>query len=422
MMEPSDAASLGFAPDRLARIGGWMARYVDAGKLPCGLTLVARRGEVAYLDSVGRRDVEAGVPVAEDTIFRIYSMTKPVTTVAMMMLYEEGLFRLNDPLKAYLPEFSDMQVWVAGAGADMELKPAREAMTIGHLLTHTAGLTYGLTNDTPVSALYLEERLDLDPQDGPLAGRVERMAAMPLIAHPGDRWAYSVSFDVLGRLAEVLSGQPFDRFLAERIFKPLGMADTGFQVPQGEVGRFAALYNFSEGGGFALAESPADSVFVKPVTCHSGGGGLLSTVEDYYRFAEMMRRGGAYEGVRLLGRKTVEFMTANHLPDGCDLAAMGQSSFSETSYKWDRLRLGDVGHAGSGQGGGDVFARRVRLGRGRQHGLLDRPAGTAHRHLHDPASSFGQPSPAAATAQPGLSGAGRLNRRPVLIVCRRSLC
>lgn len=340
MIELSNSQSLGFAPDRLARITDWMARYVDAGKLPCGLTLVARRGEVAFFDCVGQRDVEAGLPVTEDTVFRIYSMTKPVTTVAMMMLYEEGLFRLNDPLKAYLPEFSDMQVWLSGAGDEMELEPAREAITIGHLLTHTAGLTYGFMDDTPVSKLYQAEGLDLNPQDNGLAGRVERMAAMPLIAHPGDRWAYSVSFDVLGRLVEVLSGQSFDTFLSERIFVPLGMADTAFQLPSGDMDRFAALYSFSEGGGFALAESPAESVFARPVTCHSGGGGLLSTVGDYFRFAEMMRRGGTYEGVRLLGRKTVEFMTANHLPDGRDLAAMGQSTFSETSYNGIGFGLG----------------------------------------------------------------------------------
>ena len=334
------AKDLGFSVGRLARITDWMQGYLEAGRLPGAITLVARRGEVAYLEVMGFGDVEADRPLAEDTIFRIYSMTKPVTAVAVMMLYEEGLFRLSDPVSAYLPEFTDMQVWRSGEGAAMICEPARSPITIGHLLTHTAGLTYGFNTGNPVAELYLAERLDFDPQDGPLAGRVERIAAMPLVAHPGERWIYSVSFDVLGWLVEFLSGHGFDRFLHERIFAPLGMVDTGFELPASKADRFAALYEATEDDGMKLVEGPGESMFARDVTCCSGGGGLLSTLADYFRFAEMLRRRGELEGVRILGRKTVDFMVANHLPDGRDLAAMGQSSFCETSFEGMGFGLG----------------------------------------------------------------------------------
>lgn len=322
--------SVGLCSARLERVREWMRRYLDAGKLPGMLTLVARHGEVVFLDALGWQDVAAATPIAEDTLFRIYSMTKPVTAVAVMMLYEEGRFQLDDPIGHYLPGFADMEVYLAGEGRNMTTEPARAPITIHHLLTHTSGLGYGFSSETPVGALYTERRTDFDPDDGPLVEVVERLCRLPLVCHPGTAWNYSVSSDVLGRLVEVISGQPFDRFLEERIFAPLGMVDTGFEVPPGKLARLATLYERTAEDGMALVETPANSHFSGGVTTFSGGGGLISTMADYFRFTELLRREGELDRVRLLGRKTVEYMTCNHLPG--DLADMGQPSFTETSF------------------------------------------------------------------------------------------
>ncbi len=356
MFERADPAELGFCPRRLARIDAWMARYIDAGKIPGGLTLVARDGQLAYLACRGQRDREAGLPLLEDTIFRFYSMTKPITAVAVMMLYEEGLIRLDDPLAASLPEFTEMSVYRSGEGAGMETEPAAGPITIHHLLQHTSGLTYGFMDDHPVALLYRAADLDFNPQPGDLAARVARLAKLPLRHQPGSAWAYSVSFDVLGRVVEAVTGEPLDRFFSKRIFQPLGMSDTAFHLPAVKLDRLAALYgpaagdregdtrgigaSIGTGPGLTLLEAPAASKYLGPVGCFSGGGGLLSTAADYLRFAEMLRRGGELEGQRLLGPRTVDFMTRNHLPGGCDLAAMGQSRFSETSYRGIGFGLG----------------------------------------------------------------------------------
>lgn len=322
--------SVGLCSARLERLREWMRRYLDAGKLPGMLTLVARHGEVVFLDALGWQDVAAATPIAEDTLFRIYSMTKPVTAVAVMMLYEEGRFQLDDPIARTLPGFADMEVYLAGEGRHMATEPARTPITIHHLLTHTSGLGYGFSSATPLGALYTERRTDFDPDDGPLVEVVERLCRLPLVCHPGAAWNYSVSSDVLGRLVEVVSGQPFDRFLEERIFAPLGMVDTGFEVPPDKLARLATLYERSTDDGMAPVETPANSRFSGGVTTFSGGGGLIATMADYFRFTEALRRKGELDGVRLLGRKTVAYMTCNHLPG--DLADMGQPSFTETSF------------------------------------------------------------------------------------------
>ena len=330
--------SAGMCSTRLGRLGDWMRRYVDQGKLPGMLTMVARNGDVVFLETYGWRDVEAQLPVEADTIFRIYSMTKPVTSVAAMMLYEEGRFQLDAPISDFLPEFAEMAVYVSGTGDDMVTEPARAPITIRQLLTHTSGLTYGFIDDTPIGALYKKNRVDFARVGGTIAEVAERLGRLPLISHPGEAWNYSVSTDVLGRLVEVVSGAPFDRFLQDRIFDPLGMADTGFHVPADKLARFAALYYRGVDGALRRTATKDGSRFAEPATAYSGGGGLVSTVGDYFRFAEMVRRKGVLDGARLLGRKTVEYMTANHMPG--DLAAMGQPTFSETSYAGIGFGLG----------------------------------------------------------------------------------
>ena len=329
--------SVGLSRGRLALIRLWMENYLDAGKLPCALVLVARHGGIVFLETAGHRDVEAGNPLTEDTIFRIYSMTKPITSVAAMMLYEEGRFQLDDPVARYLPCFAEMEVHLSGEAGAMRTEAARQPVTIHHLLTHTSGLSYSF-NETPVAALYQERGVEFDVGDGSLAETVERLAALPLQFEPGSRWTYSVSTDVLGRLVEVVSGQAFDAFLEERIFAPLGMPDTAFSVPAAKLDRFAAMYGPTADGGMELLEAPATSPFAGHVTMFSGGAGLVSTVSDFYRFTETLRCKGEFDGVRLLGRKTVEYMTANHLPG--DLAAMGQAAFMETTMEGIGFGLG----------------------------------------------------------------------------------
>lgn len=327
---------LGLSSERLGRITSWMARYVEAGRLPFALTLIARHGEIAYLDFIGERDVEAGAPMTEDTIFRAYSMSKPITSVAAMMLYEDGLFQLDDPLADTIPAFADMAVHTGGEGNRMTTERAKRPVTIHHLLTHTSGLTYGFTGESEVGELYNEHKVDFNPGNGPLEEVVERLARLPLLSQPGEAWNYGVSTDVLGRFVEVVSGESFDRFLEDRIFSPLGMSDTSFQVPPDKLDRFAALYAATDEGGMKLVESGAESRYGRAVSTFSGGGGLLSTAGDYYRFCEMLRRGGELDGSRLLGRKTVEFMTRNHLPG--DMASMGQPRFTE--YRLDGVGFG----------------------------------------------------------------------------------
>ncbi len=335
MCKPED---VGLSSARLELIKPWIQTYLDAGKLPGATIFVARHGKVAYCKTFGLRDMEANQPMQTDTILRFYSMTKPITAVAVLMLYEEGCFQLDDPVTEFIPGIKDLRVYVSGEGDDMATEPLCQPMTLHHLLTHTSGLTYGFGEEGPIPELYQRHHTDFDDQDGPLEAVVERLAQIPLQFQPGKRWNYGVSFDVLGRVVEVVSGQPLDRFFQERIFKPLNMVDTGFAVPQDQLHRFAALYERTEEKSLSLLEAPGDSTLIDTVETFSGGGGLVSTLGDYFRFAEMMRRKGELDGVRLLGRKTVEYMTCNHLPG--DLADMGQPVFTETSYEGIGFGLG----------------------------------------------------------------------------------
>ncbi len=330
--------SVGFSASRLNRIGDWMSRQVDSGNLPGLQVLVARKGGVAYFETKGCADADSGRALGEDSVFRIYSMSKPITTVAAMMLYEEGLFQLDQPLARYLPEFAEMRVCVGGDRDNPVTVAAEGPITIKQIMTHTSGLTYGFLDESVVAGIYRRNKVEFDSQTMTLAEMVARLAEQPLCCQPGSEWNYSVSTDVLGRLVEVLSGTSLDRFLTERIFRPLKMADTGFHVVPAHRARFANCYEYVEDGAFKLQDAAGDSRFTKPAVLFSGGGGLVSTTADYLRFTQMLLNRGELGGVRLLGRKTVEFMMQNHLPG--DLAAMGQPSFSETSYEGIGFGLG----------------------------------------------------------------------------------
>jgi CubicO group peptidase (beta-lactamase class C family) len=330
---------VGLSSERLARIRSWMAQLVADNKLPGVLTVVARRGRAAYADCVGYRDVAAKAPVTEDTIFRIYSMTKPITSTAIMMLYEEGKFQLDDPISRYLPMFKDMRVYAGGGSEHYDTVPAKSPITFKQLLTHTSGLTYGFTG-SPVSAIYQAAKFDFQTEEATLWQMMERLAKLPLLAQPGTEWNYSVSTDVLGALVEAISGMGFDKFLQTRIFAPLGMRDTGFHVREDQRARFAANYQKEDEGGMRLIDEPKTSRYLKLEPLCSGGGGLVSTAGDYLRFCKMIAGKGKLDGVRILGRKTVEFMRINHLQSGGDLASMGMPRFSESTMAGIGFGLG----------------------------------------------------------------------------------
>lgn len=318
---------LGLCRNRLARIGPWMRSYVDAGKLPFAAVAVLRRGRLAHADLYGQRDIARGLPALQDGLYRIYSMTKPVTTVAAMTLFEEGRLMLDAPVEEFLPELAGRKVYVGGPFENMELVDAETPVTVRQLMTHTSGLTYGLFDPTPVGRAMRRARADFSGTDECLANVVARLADVPLCFHPGTRWNYGVSTDVLGRVVEVVAGRPLEQVFRERIFEPLGMPDTFFGVPDDRLDRFCSLYTLTAEDPLKLVEDAGDSRFRDPVRLYSGGGGLVSSMADYLRFLEMLRRGGALDGARVLGRKTVEFMQMNHLPG--DMASMGQSVFSE---------------------------------------------------------------------------------------------
>ena len=340
---------LGLSSSRLARIGPFFEEaYVTPGRLPGVLTLVARRGQVASLACVGDRDLAGGRPVEADTIFRMYSMTKPITSVALMTLYEEGRFQLDDPVARFLPELGGLRVWEDGTPLSFRTVSAERDITVRDLLTHTAGFTYGFMGRHPLDALYrrrgVEGRAVLAAQEGApsadLAELVAKLGELPLLFSPGSRWSYSVATDVCGHLVERLSGQSFDAFLAERILGPLKMVDTGFSVTADQADRLASCYACTPADPLIEVDAAATSSYRTPPTYLSGGGGLVSTAADYLRFALMLLNGGELDGQRILGRKTVEYMTVNHLPTGGDLASMGQRVFSETTYEGIGFGLG----------------------------------------------------------------------------------
>ena len=333
-------AAVGFDPQRLARIDTHFRRYVDDGRLPGWSLLLSRHGQVAHVARYGRRDLEADLPVELDTLFRIYSMTKPITSVAAMMLYERGAFELTDPVSRYLPAFAAPQVFDGGSDLRPVTVPATEPVRIWHLLTHTAGLTYGFHRAHPVDAMYRAAGYDWGaPPEVDLAGAVDAWAGMPLLFQPGAEWNYSVATDVLGRLVEVVSGRTLDRFFAEEILGPLGMHDTTFRVPESQRQRLAALYVPGPGTGLAARHDVLGAGVLDP-TLLSGGGGLVSTLGDYHRFTQFLRAGGRLSDVRLLGSRTLAYMATNHLPGGADLATFGRPLFAESPFDGVGFGLG----------------------------------------------------------------------------------
>ncbi len=340
-----DPAEAGFAADRLRRLDDNFARYVDDGRLSGWLLAISRHGKLVHVSRYGYRDKEAGLEVTPDTLWRIYSMTKPVTSVAAMMLYEEGRFELTDPVSTFIPAFNDVRVYTGGSDQRPVTVPATEPVRIHHLLTHTAGLTYGFHRTHPVDAMYRAAGFDLgNPPDTTLARACDLWAAFPLLFQPGAEWNYSVATDVLGRVVEVASGQSLDEFFARRILEPLGMTDTSFGARPDALYRLAALYGRGLDGKATRMDGLGAAARKKPVML-SGGGGLVSTAADYHRFMQMLlpradSPAGELDGVRLLSPRTVAYMGRNHLPGNQDLAQFGRPLNAESPQAGTGFGLG----------------------------------------------------------------------------------
>jgi|TARA_B110000238_G_scaffold13029_1_gene12708 CubicO group peptidase (beta-lactamase class C family) len=333
--------------ERLTQVSAWLEAQVSSERLAGASLAIARRGQIVYQQTAGVSDQGTGQAFADDTIVRIFSMTKPITTVAAMMLYERGCFQLDHPVARYIPAFEQTQVWLGGDLTKTE--PQTTRMTVRQLMTHTSGLTYGFMNQNVVDADYRTRGLDQN-KETLLADWVDELAEVPLICQPGTEWHYSVSTDVLGRLVEIWSGQSLAEFFEQEIFGPLGMQDTGFAVPEDQAHRFSSLYRPASGAVMGAASPPVDplkdrdpglllldavatSPYLRSPRFYSGGGGLVSTMGDYCRFCQMLMDGGILGQTRLLSPKTIEYMRLNQLPNGADLAAMGQAVWSETNYE-----------------------------------------------------------------------------------------
>ncbi|MGH6970873.1 MAG: serine hydrolase domain-containing protein [Caulobacteraceae bacterium] len=338
----------GLSIARLERITEHLERsYLGPGKIAGCQVAVARHGHLAYFRSLGRMDIARAKPMADDAIFRIYSMTKPITSVALMSLYERGFFQLNDPVSRFFPSWKGHRVWVSGRGAEMKTEEPKRPLSMRDMLSHTGGLTYGSAlvalgapdSGHPVDQAYAEVGVRRGKGET-LMEFMDKLAKVPLRYQPGERWMYSLSTDVCGALVEKISGQRFDKYLKETIFDPLGMKDTAFVVPGSEVGRFTANYRRNADKTLELIDDPAASAYLTEPSFFSGGGGLVGTTEDYLRFCEMLRRGGELDGARVLGPRTIELMRLNHLKDGQDLTQMAVGGFSETANEGVGFGLG----------------------------------------------------------------------------------
>ncbi|MBV9018372.1 MAG: beta-lactamase family protein, partial [Alphaproteobacteria bacterium] len=342
--------TLGMSSARLARLDEVMKRrYVDSGYLPGLLTYVYRRGQLVHTGLCGQMDIERGKPMREDAIFRIYSMSKPITAVALMMLVEEGLIGLDDLVQTHIPEWKNLGVYASGmpslladAPPSFITTPPLRPMKVIDLATHTSGLTYGFMMRTAVDAAYRRTKLTDRQTSGGLPAMIEQLAQIPLDFSPGTAWNYSVSIDVLGYLVEKLSGMRFGEFLRTRLFEPLGMNDTAFYVPSDKTERFASCYQPETGGrGLKLQDDARESAYATPPLLESGGGGLVSTAHDYLRFCRMMLHGGSLDGAQILSPKTVALFSLNYLPNGGEVADMAfPGMFSESSYAGVGFSLG----------------------------------------------------------------------------------
>ena len=342
-------------------------QYVEPGKYVGTLTLVARKGEIAYLDALGFMDRENKKAMQEDAIFSVYSMSKPITSIALMQLYEKSLFRLDDPIHWHIPSWRNLRVYESGLYPNFLTSRPKRHMTIRDLLSHMSGLTYDFMLRTNVDAAYRKTKLQAT---GDLQDMIDTLAQLPLEFSPGDQWNYSVSTDVCGYLVEHFSGMKLDKYFQKHIFDPLGMEDTGFSCAKEKVDRLASLYEQHPKKGPVLVDpGGAKTARVKKRKMLSGGGGLLSTMSDYYRFCSMLLNQGELDGTRIIGRKTLAMMASNHLPDNKDLTEMSQSAFSETTYQGVGFGLGfsvildpvktqsltDIGEYGWGGAASTVF-------------------------------------------------------------------
>jgi CubicO group peptidase (beta-lactamase class C family) len=333
----TDPADVGLDPQRLRRIDAHFARYTGDGRLPGWLVTVARHGRLAHVAWGGQRDMEAGLPVTPDTLWRIYSMTKPVTSVAAMMLYEQGALELTDPVSAFIPAFASARVYTGGPPARPVTEPATEPVRIWHLLTHTSGLTYGFHHTHAVDAMYRAEGFEWAyPAGMDLATACDVWAGLPLLFQPGSQWNYSVSTDVLGRVIEVVSGRTLEEFFREEILRPLGMDDTAFSVDAGDAGRLAVLYTRAPDGSLTTLDALGKAAHRRP-SLLMGGAGLISSAADYHRFLAMLASfpgspAGELDGARLLSPRTVAYMARNHLPGGRDLEEAGRRLFAEIPF------------------------------------------------------------------------------------------
>ena len=361
-MKVVNPESLGLDPTVLENIRKYLNdTYVEDGKYVGTMTLVSRKGEVAYLDSIGFMDRENAKPMQEDSIFRIYSMSKAITSIAIMQLYEKSKFRLDDPVYWYIPSWKNLRVYQSGIYPNFLTSRPKRHMTIRDLLTHMSGLTYDFMYKSNVDAAYRKTKVQ---QAGSLEEFAEILSTLPLEFSPGDKWNYSVSTDVLGYLVEVMSGMKLEEYFKEYIFEPLEMTDTSFSCPEEKLDRLASLYEHIPNGEPRLLDIP----FLNTKMA-SGGGGLFSTMSDYHNFCSMLVNQGEFNGTRLIGRKTLELMTVNHLPDNQDLTEMSESAFSETPYAGVGFGLGfsvmldpaksqtisDIGEYGWGGAASTVF-------------------------------------------------------------------
>lgn len=361
-----EALDAGTSRERFARLEHTLAAHVERGELAGVASLVARHGEVVHFAATGLRDRERGAPLTRDTIYRIYSMTKPITSVAVMMLVERGQLLLADPVSKHIPELAGMRVLRTPDSPLTDVVAAPREMTVRDLLTHTSGLASAPPGfaSKAIEQAYFEADLRGSQTKLPPAEWIARLARIPLAHPPGTKFLYGVSTDVLGHLVSVVSGKPLEDFLQSEIFEPLGMRDTAFFVPDEKLDRFAANYGPGEGGGLALVDAPATSRYRQPPAFPSGAGGLVSTIDDYLRFGEMLRRGGELDGVRLLSRKSIELMTTNHLSESERDVPMlsgwfpGQGfglGFSVVDALAPGGTLGSVGQYGWGGAAGTYF-------------------------------------------------------------------
>jgi CubicO group peptidase (beta-lactamase class C family) len=355
----------GLDAQRLERIGEHLElNYIGPGKISGCQVSVARHGHLAYFKSFGSMDLERSKPTRDDTIYRIYSMTKPITSVALMTLYEQGYFQLNDPVSRVAPSWKNHRVWVSGEGDDMVTEAPHRPITFRDVLCHTAGLTYGgglpgVGIQHPIDKVYRALKIrSLDGADT-MAEFMDKLAQVPLRYQPGTAWMYSLATDVCGALVELISGKPLAQYLDEVIFRPLGMKDTSFSVAPEKVDRFAANYQRGPDKKLQLIDDPATSNFTKEPGFKSGGGGLTGTSADYLRFCEMLRRGGELDGHRVLGPRTIAMMHMNHLPGGQELTKLALGGFSETAYDGVGFGLGFASSldevAAGGLGAGDYY-------------------------------------------------------------------